>query len=292
MLDFNQVISAANNLNDTEFIKWCSQNEVIHDIDNHPLCKKCGLEMHIEYSDRNTDGTCWRCSACANRLSIRYDTWTSDSNLSLRLIVKILAYWCDSRTVQNTVKDLKVSKSTIITKFKEFRKVAQALYRNDISRNPFSGNLPVQIDESHFFKPKYEVGRMLLEPAVWVFGIYDMNSARILMEVVPQRDAQTLVPIIQSSVVPGTTIWSDQWGAYVNLQSCGYPHQTVNHKTQFVTPGGVNTQRIEAIWSAVKRWLTHRSITSRENLEEHLHEYCFRKNIARDFAQCWHSLNN
>ena len=61
--------------------------------------------------------------------------------------MKILAYWCDSRTVQNTVKDLNISKSTIIRKFDEFRRVAETLYRNDIVNHPFGGNLPIQIDE-------------------------------------------------------------------------------------------------------------------------------------------------
>ena len=103
----------------------------------------------------------------------------------------------------------------------------------------------IQIDESHFFKPKYNVGRMLIQPAVWVFRILDMNSNRLLMEVVPQRDAQILLSIFQSTVLKVTTFWSDQCHAYITLPSIGYPHQTMNHSIEFVAQNGVNTQRIE-----------------------------------------------
>ena len=39
------------------------------------------------------------------------------------------------------------------------------------------------------------------------------------MELVPQRDATALLLIIQQHVLPGTTIWSDQWAAYSNVGS-------------------------------------------------------------------------
>ena len=39
------------------------------------------------------------------------------------------------------------------------------------------------------------------------------------MELVPQRDATTLLPVIQQHVFPGTTIWSDQWATYNNVGS-------------------------------------------------------------------------
>lgn len=133
---------------------------------------------------------------------------------------------------------------------------------------------------------------MLEKPAVWVFGMLDMNTNKILMEVVSKRDADTLLPIIQTTVTKGTTIWSYQWKSYDGLTSIGYPHETVNHSVSFVAPNGVNTQRIEATWSLVKRWLAQRSIKSRSKLEEYLHEFCFRRNLAPNFGACWHLLNN
>ena len=63
---------------------------------------------------------------------------------------------------------------------------------------------------------------------VWVFGMVDTSTtpAHGYMEVVQQRDAVTLLPIIQGHVRPGTIIYSDQWSVYrrvgvlLNLQTC------------------------------------------------------------------------
>ena len=51
---------------------------------------------------------------------------------------------------------------------------------------------------------------------MWVFGLVDTSHTPALgyMEIVSQRDAATLLPIIQAHVAPGTIIHSDQWAAY------------------------------------------------------------------------------
>ena len=48
-----------------------------------------------------------------------------------------------------------------------------------------------------------------------------------------ERDAATLLPIIQRVAEPGTSIWSDEWTAYGQLSSLGYVHSTVNHSRNF-----------------------------------------------------------
>ena len=74
------------------------------------------------------------------------------------------------------------------------------------------------------------------------------------MELVPRRDAATLLPIIQQHVLPGTTIWSDQWPAYNVSSLPGVAgHGVVNHSLHFVNPStGVNTQTVESYWNRVK----------------------------------------
>ena len=57
-----------------------------------------------------------------------------------------------------------------------------------------------------------------------------------LMELVAQRDAATLLPIIQQHVHPGTTVWSDMWATYSHVQHIPpvAQHQTVSHSIEFV----------------------------------------------------------
>ena len=65
----------------------------------------------------------------------------------------------------------------------------------------------------------------------------------------PDRTAQTLLPLIQQHVQPGTVVHSDQWSAYstgARLPNVG-SHATVNHSLRFVDPvTGVHTQTIES----------------------------------------------
>lgn len=95
---------------------------------------------------------------------------------------------------------------------------------------------------------------------------------------VPRRDAATLLPIIQRHVAPGTTIHSDEWGAYNNLANIGYGHLTVNHTQCFVDPlTGANTQRMESLWGVVKTKVMRRCRgTSRELFPGHLAEFWWR----------------
>jgi len=69
----------------------------------------------------------------------------------------------------------------------------------------------------------------------WVFGIYYPEQKVGHVQLVEQRDAATLLPIIQTYVAPRTTIWSNELAAYRQAGSLGYyTHQTVNHSEHFM----------------------------------------------------------
>ena len=69
------------------------------------------------------------------------------------------------------------------------------------------------------------------------------------------RDAATLIPIIEAYIEPGSTIISDGWAAYRTLGERGYIHHVVNHSKEFVTEEGFHTNTIESTWHALKRSL-------------------------------------
>lgn len=90
---------------------------------------------------------------------------------------------------------------------------------------------------------------------VWVFGMVDTTHVPALgyMEIISNRDAATLYPIIQAHIRPGTVIWSDKWSVY-NRLAVTIPgvtgHQTVNHSLHFKNPAtGVHTNTIESYWN-------------------------------------------
>lgn len=103
------------------------------------------------------------------------------------------------------------------------------------------------------------------------------------MQIVPDRRATTLLPIIQSHVQPGTTIHSDCWRAYNNVSALPNvsSHQSVNHSLNFVDPvTGVHTQHIESYWNRVKIKLKRMRGVTEEQLSSYLDEFMWRERIA------------
>ena len=132
-----------------------------------------------------------------------------------------------------------------------------------------------------------------------MFGICDTSYSPALgyMQIVPQRDAATLLPIVQSHVAPGMIIWSDQWAAYKNLSSLSHvaSHSTVNHSVEFVAPSGTHTQNIESYWNRVKMRIKRMKGCREIEISGYLDQFMWRErhgdsaveafnNICRDIA--------
>uniref|UniRef100_A0A0L8FJ23 ISXO2-like transposase domain-containing protein n=1 Tax=Octopus bimaculoides TaxID=37653 RepID=A0A0L8FJ23_OCTBM len=80
------------------------------------------------------------------------------------------------------------------------------------------------------------------------------------MQQITDRKAETLEVAIIENVEPGTTIFTDMWPSYQNLQKLGYIHGTMNHSRNFVDPvSGLCTNSVEAFLSRIKRRLKYES---------------------------------
>ena len=115
-----------------------------------------------------------------------------------------------------------------------------------------------------------------------MFGIVDTQHTPALgyMEIVPNRQAATLLPIIQSHVRSGSIIHSDQWAAYRQVaQIPGVAaHETVNHSIEFVnSTTGVHTQNIESYWNRVKTKFKRMKGLHSHQLPSYLDEFMWRE---------------
>ena len=94
------------------------------------------------------------------------------------------------------------------------------------------------------------------------------------MQNVQQRDAATLLPIIQQHLLPGT-VHSDEWSSYrrlarlPNLRS----HATVNHSLEFVSSSGIHTQNVESYWNRVKTKLKRMKECHEQQLPSYLDKF-------------------
>ena len=141
--------------------------------------------------------------------------------------------------------------------------------------------LVCQLDESLFrHKPKYHHGRATTQE-LWVFGIVDTSyiPARGYMELVENRSAAVLLPIVRGVVRENSIIHSDEWAAYRRLNEMGYVHGTVNHKLNFFNPvTGAHSQNVESYWNKQKlRSKVMKGISGME-LESYLAEWMWRDN--------------
>ena len=199
---------------DEEFVRWAALRNLIPKL-IPPIC--CQRSMTLTFGTTASAGAVWRCSLCRHHRSIRGDCWLQQAKITLRQGALLLACWIAGRTRDVTSVDCQVSPQTVTRYFDEFRVTAEGIYRDDISRNPLGGpGVVCQIDESLFGKAKYHRGRAL-NTQMWVFGVVDYGTGRVMMEPVAHRDADTILPVIQSTVAAGSIIWSDMWRAYNGL---------------------------------------------------------------------------
>ena len=108
------------------------------------------------------------------------------------------------------------------------------------------------------------------------------------MEIVAQRDAATLLPIIQQHVANGSTVWSDEWAAYNRIASLPNVsnHGIVNHSIEFVNrTTGVHTQNVESYWNRVKIKLKRMRGCHEHQLASYLDEFMYRERFVRTSNQ-------
>jgi len=101
------------------------------------------------------------------------------------------------------------------------------------------------------------------------------------MVIVPDRSANTLLPIINRVCRPGTVIYSDEWAAYRQIQErLGFAHEAVNHSVCFVDPNtGVHTQNVESYWAKIKQKIKAMKGVNRSQLQSLLNEFVWKDNM-------------
>lgn len=75
---------------------------------------------------------------------------------------------------------------------------------------------------------------------------------------------ETIKPLVQSHVEPGSTIYTDEYDTYDFLSASGYTHETANHSKGEYARGDVHVNTIEGLWSIVRPWIrVYRGVTKR-----------------------------
>lgn len=251
-------------------------------------CSECkNLLKKVKYK-KNKDGEALRCylkncSMFLKYISIRKNSFFDGFNTELRKLILCCYKWFFNVEQIEVQRDLNLSKITVQRIYKRLRKKTISFF----TENPFNlgdEGVVCQIDESMFkYKQKYHVGRISSENR-WVFGIADTSStpARYYVELVENRKAITLLPIILNICRSGSIIWSDEWSSYNSIYTLGYSHGKVNHNLHFIHPvTGVHTQNVESLWNKLKRRIKKLMGSSGNDLNEYLKEWMWKDNFGK-----------
>lgn len=111
-----------------------------------------------------------------------------------------------------------------------------------------------------------------------VFGILCRNG-QVWAEVVPNVEANTLLPLLRKRVATGATVCSDTFRSYTGVAAKGYVHRLVRHDQQdYSDCQGNHINGLEGFWGYLKRLLAAKGGIRQERLPLYLAEYVWRYN--------------
>ncbi len=246
------------------------------------FCKKCGrLTTHHRRKSRPS----YECAFCGTDVHPMVGTIFQDSATSLRLWFYAMYLMASTRcgiSAKQLERELGV---TYKTAWRMFRQIRSLLVQDE---TPLSGE--VEMDEAfiggaakwrrHGFATG--VGGGSAGKAA-VFGMAQRKTAttqsRLRVRVVPDVGTLSLMPHVETRVLPSSTVYTDEWRAYDGLGKKGYTHRRIRHRQKIYVSGAVHTNTIEGFWSLLRRGISgvYHGVGTR-HLQSYVDEYVFRYN--------------
>lgn len=224
------------------------------------ICE-CGAELKWIKDEKQRYKYRFSCtqrrSVCKKTYSILHGTWFAKSKLSIR--DQILVIYCYCLEMENKQIDGMlnfISKNTSVDWNNYFHDLC-SIYLSELNNIKIGGaGMIVECDETKIFKNKNHIGRLTSEQETheWLFGGICRETKETFFVIVPNRNEETLINAICENINEGSHIITDCWRSYLNIQSYGYIHSTINHSENFINPNdqNIHTQTIERVWRGVK----------------------------------------
>ena len=142
----------------------------------------------------------------------------------------------------------------------------------------------VEMDETYIGgKEKGVMGRPgRNSKKVPVFGIVE-RGGKVAALVTKDVARATVMPIIESKVLPRSLIYTDDYKVYNPLKDKGYGHKRIAHSQKVYVVGNIHTNTIEGLWSILKRSISgvYHSVSAK-HLQHYINEFAYRYNHRSD----------
>lgn len=242
---------------DEELVRWLLNRRLISD---EMLCTSCGVLMSMKGTPDSSLFLNWR---CMNYQCDHYQTTKSPLlnsffegfRIKPRDCLKVLILLLNGEQLVTIAKYVNIGKVTLL----KIKQKIVSNVRNYFAENPIKLGGPgsiVQVDETMLSHAVRSHRGRAPNHQTWAITMCDTDQRPAVgyCEVVENRSAQTLIPIIYRVVRSGSIIYTDEWRAYNELRNnMEYEHQTLTHKYNFVDPStGVHTQNVESFNNKLK----------------------------------------
>ncbi|KAG8225075.1 hypothetical protein J437_LFUL000054 [Ladona fulva] len=259
--------------NDEECVRFLQEKGILH---TNRVCKG-GRDMKLRF--RKNGNIYWICQfvECIQYVGVRKDTWIYPSRLPLIDIILFIYGWCYEWTsIKWCERELNISRKAVVDWNNYLREVCSLKLLHS-SKKIGGDNTTVEIYESLFNPRKYNLGKT--QSQQWVIGGICRETKEVFLHLIPDRKKETVLPIVEECVLPGTKIYTDEHKAYEEIYKLGYDHHTVNHSQNFVDPTiGAHTQ-IERWWRSSKERTKGQCRTRRDMLDSYMTEYLWRQSL-------------
>jgi len=129
-----------------------------------------------------------------------------------------------------------------------------------------------------------------------IFGMIQRGGP-VVMRMLANVQQKTIRPIMEATIAPGTTVFTDEYDIYFRLPEWGYKHRTVCHSQgEYARDEDgdgfheVHVNTMEGVWSLLRSWLRpHRGI-SQESLPLYLAFFELTHNLRQRGKALFESL--
>ena len=201
--------------------------------DGEPECPHCSAKRNYWLAKQMR----WKCAKCRKQFTAKTGTVFEDSPIGLDKW--LISIWLIANC-KNGVSSYEIARHVGVTQKSAWFMLHRIRYalQNGLWGKLGGGGDPVEVDETFIGgKPKNMHMKTRLKmkqgihanPKMTVMGMLDRESRQVRAKVIPNAKRDVLQAEILREIEQGSTVYTDGWTGYDNLEAQNYVHETVTH---------------------------------------------------------------